>query len=310
MTVFLLAALLLFVGAFWLYLGLSRTRAMDETYLSRLKAVGRVAGIEIPDDRQFVETERLMGLLLLSSSGVTRRLLLAGWTATPERVMMAAGALLVAFLVGVIAFDWIGAFALPALLVGLAWWRLDSTARRHATNFADDLPNFLERFRQLIASGNSVGQAFDKAMFYSNDKVRRYLDPVALRMKFGVPLADALRVQATRLRLPELGMLALITRTNLRYGGNLSQILEHLIRVLRDQSRIRSEFHSLSSELRSSSKVMMAMPIAVGALIFVINPDYMYYFVDTAGGQFALALAAVFLGVGILLMRRMMRLNY
>lgn len=283
-------------------------RRADRKFRLRMAELGRAAGLATFDEDDLPQTERLMGRLMMSSSGITRRLMQANWEVTPARVIAFLTVVFVAAVIGIWQLGPIFGLLVAALVVGIAFQILDQAAERQVGAFLEELPNFLERLRQLISTGNSQAQAFDKALVYSGDAARCYLDPVALRLKIGVPLPDALRVQAQRLAVAELAMLALVVRTNLRYGGNLGQILEHLTRVLRDRIRARSEFEALSSELRTTAFVMVGIPPLVAVAILLMNPSYLDYFVDS--GQVMLGVAIGLEVVGILVMRRLMRVEY
>ncbi len=301
-------ALLALVGAGYLIDEYLLDRRADRQFRQRLNELGRATGVGGGEGDDTPETERLMGRLMMSSSGVTRRLMQANWVVTPPRMIAFVTLILLVAVAGIwLAGPIFGLIAVGAVVV-LAFSILDNAAERQVGVFLEELPNFLERLRQLISTGNSQAQAFDKALVYSGDAARIYLDPVALRLKIGVPLPDALRVQAQRLAIAELAMLALVVRTNLRYGGNLGQILEHLTRVLRDRIRARSEFKALSSELRTTAMVMVAIPPLVAVAILLMNPGYLDYFAEK--GQGMLITAVLLELAGILVMRRLMRVDY
>lgn len=301
-------ALLVAVAAGYLIDSYLRDWRLDQQYRARLAQLGRSMGGGSEFDDDTPETERLMARLMMSSSNITRRMLQADWHVTPQRFIAFVAALFVVVAVAVWFLGLLGGLAAGLGFLGIAYQRLNAAADRKVNDFLEELPSFLERLRQLISTGNSQAQAFDKALIYSGDAIRCYLDPVALRLKIGVPLPDALRVQAQRLAVAELAMLAMIVRTNLRYGGNLSYILEHLSRVLRDRIRVRGEFKALSSELRSTAFVMVAIPPLVGLAIMIMNPTYLDYFADK--GQVMLAVAIGLEVIGIVIMRRLMRIEY
>lgn len=280
----------------------------DQIYRRRLQQLGRSMGMASDVEGDIPETERLMGLLMMSSSGITRRMMQADWKVTPQRFVAFVAGLFVVVVAAVFFLGLLGGLAAGLGYLGLSYQILSAAAEKQVNAFLEELPSFLERLRQLISTGNSQAQAFDKALIYSGDAARCYFDPVALRLKIGVPLPDALRVQAQRLGVAELAMLAMIVRTNLRYGGNLSYILEHLSRVLRDRIRVRGEFKALSSELRSTAFVMVSIPPLVGLAIMAMNPSYLDYFADK--GQSMLAVAVGLEVIGIVIMRRLLRVEY
>ena len=71
---------------------------------------------------------------------------------------------------------------------------------------------------------------------------------------------------------------------------------------------MRNEFKSMSSELRSTAIVMVAIPPLVGLAIMIMNPTYLDYFADK--GQVMLAVAIGLEVIGIVIMRRLMRIEY
>lgn len=301
-------AILIIVAAGYLIDAYLHDRNVDRRYRARLASLSRSVGGGFEGDEEMMETERLMARLMMSSSGITLRLMQADWKVTPERFVAFITGLFIIAAVGVWLLGLLGGLAAGLGYLGLSYMLLSNAAEKQVNAFLEELPSFLERLRQLVSTGNSQVQAFDKALAYSGDATRCYLDPVALRLKIGVPLPDALRLQAQRLGIAELAMLAMIVRTNLRYGGNLGYILEHLARVLRDRTRVRNEFKSLSSELRSTAIVMVAIPPLVAGAIMVMNPSYLDFFMEE--GQLTLWIAIGLEVIGILIMRRMMKVEY
>lgn len=194
----------------------------------------------------------------------------------------------------------------PALL--LAWLRRRAGIRIEA--LVEALPYYVDGVRQLQAVGNSLPQALLKALPDSPPAVQSYLAPVARRLELGAPVADTMRQFAERLRVPEIAMLASAVRTNIRYGGSVAAILTNLAGLLRERSRVKRDLRAATSEIRVSSKVLIAMPFVAVVPLMFLNPSYITFFFHDPRGSNAGLFALAFEGLGILAMRLSMRLEF
>ena len=154
--------------------------------------------------------------------------------------------------------------------------------------------------------------AFSRALAYSESISVLYdaLLPVVRRVEHGVPFHEALQSRAILLRCNELAMLAAIAHANQRYGGSLSQILEHYTRMLRDRLRMKNEMNALSAEARTSAKAMMLLSVMVAAGIFQSNPDYLFFFTESTIGRVLLIYGSCSGLLGTFVMSRLARIEY
>ncbi|ODP37852.1 hypothetical protein BFL28_01655 [Sphingomonas turrisvirgatae] len=199
-----------------------------------------------------------------------------------------------------------------ALLAGgalpLLW--IKHLADRRIGQFIDLLPHYLEAIRQLLLVGNSFQQALTKATNDAGVAVRRYLDPAVRRIANGASVSDALDAVAERIDLTELHMVVAAVRTNQRTGGSIAPMLVALATLLRDRARVIRELKAASAETRLSAAVLCGLPPLAFLLISAINYDYMRYMWETAGGRRLLLVGLGFQTVGVLVMRRLMRLQF
>ena len=195
---------------------------------------------------------------------------------------------------------------LPTLAIG--WLRQRAQTRSDA--LIEALPHYIDAVRQLQAVGNSLPQALERALADAPDIVKSYFAPAARRLEMGAPVAETMQALAERLRIPEISMLAAAIRTNLRYGGSISTVLRNLAEILRERARVKWELKAATSEAKVSSRVLIAMPLLAMILLVAMNRAYILFFLEDPRGR-TLALVALGLeGLGILVMRRVMRLDF
>lgn len=229
----------------------------------------------------------------------------------PPQQLLAGGVALAAlgagltWLVGPLVGLVVPAALLLAGIYGL--WRL-ATQRLNA--FIEALPFFLDALRQLLIAGNSMQQALLKGAENTGPGMQRYLQPMIRRINNGAPVPDSIRWLAGRLDVAELHMLATAVETNFRYGGRMSVVLANLVQILRDRARVGRELKAATAEIRFGAIVLGFMPFAAAAIIAMVELNYMLFFVETEQGM---RLAAIALGlqiIGLVVMRRIMRLEF
>ena len=229
---------------------------------------------------------------------------------TMRALGIAAGVLLLIVLLALLLAGPVVALLLlivpPALL--LFWIRHRAYQRTSA--LIEALPHYIDAVRQMQTVGSSLSQAIERALHEAPDIVRSFLGPVARKLELGAPVSDAMQQQADRLHIPEISMLAAAIRTNSRFGGSITTILQNLSNILRERIRIKRDLLAATSEARVSGRVLIAIPFVAVAVLFSLNPTYPAFFIHDPRGH-TLALAAVVLqGSGVMVMRRMMRLSF
>jgi tight adherence protein B len=229
---------------------------------------------------------------------------------TIERLRLIGWLLLIAALAALVLAGPIAALAVVLGLPAAALAALRARAASRTEALIEALPHYIDAVRQLQAVGNSLAQALERALTDAPPPVRSCFVPAARRLAMGAPLGETMQQLAERLHIPELSMLAAAIRTNLRYGGSIGAVLHNLSNILRDRARLRWELKAATSEARVSSRVLIAMPLLAMILLVVMNPGYVAFFTGDPRGH-RLALVALGLeGLGVLVLRRVLRLDF
>jgi tight adherence protein B len=203
----------------------------------------------------------------------------------------------------------IGGAALAVMLV-LALVVFRVIAARRLAAFVDGLPLYLDATRQLVMVGNSLQQAMVKGGDGCSPGVARHLAPLLRRVQYGAPPGDSVAWLAERLDIIELHMLAAAIQTNARFGGRISNVLANLTQILRDRARVERELRSATAETRMSALILGALPVIVAAFISVTNPSYIEFFLDDPQGHKLIGIAVGMEVAGVLVMRRIMRIDF
>ena len=104
---------------------------------------------------------------------------------------------------------------------------------------------------------------------------------------------------------PEAGFFGIVIQIQSQAGGNLSEALGNLSRVLRDRKKMKAKVQALSMEAKASAVIIGALPFVVAFLVYLSSPNYIMPLFTTSVGHIILGVAGVWMGIGILVMRQM-----
>jgi tight adherence protein B len=96
----------------------------------------------------------------------------------------------------------------------------------------------------------------------------------------------------------------------MKSGGNLSEALGNLASVLRERKRLKGKIKALSSEAKASAMIIGALPPAVTAMVYYTTPTYIEPLFTTRAGNLMLAGCAVWMTLGILIMKKMINFKH
>lgn len=296
-----LALSFLILGAMVFHWVGERARALA-TIDRRLDGIGGTGSSAMPLVRSMAAVsvpERIAPLLARAQVEVT----------APALRIIVAAVLVAAVVLLIIA----GPVATLALLIGLpvavhSW--LIARGRKRIDALVEALPYYLDSVRQLQAVGNSMSQAVERSLADAPEALTSYFAPVARRLAMGAPVAETMQQLADRLQVPEISMLAAAIRTNLRYGGSIAGVFNNLAHILRERIRIRRELAAATSEAKVSSRVLIAMPLICMAILMFLNPGYIDFFLSDERGHTLSVIAVAMEVLGIVVIRRMLRLEF
>lgn len=198
------------------------------------------------------------------------------------------------------------------ILMPGAWIVLSRTvfSRSHGKRRAmllNQFPDSLSLIVRAVRVGIPVNEALRAVAREAPDPTRGEFDRVSDQIGIGAPVEQALRDMAARNELPEYGFFAAALTLQAQTGGGLTETLELLAEVIRKRVAMKARGYALSSEARTSSMVLGALPIATGLLISLINPDYMSVLITDHTGNIVLGMAVLFLMMGMFLMQTIIR---
>jgi tight adherence protein B len=241
------------------------------------------------------------------------RLARAGLSWSPRRFMVIACSLgvavfLIAMLTGVGLLVSLGlAFAAGG---GLPFWTLAFLKKRRETKFLEAFPDAVDVIVRGIKAGLPLLDSLKLIAGESEEPVRSEFRSIIETQTIGLPIGEACLKLYERMPVPEANFFGIVIFIQQRAGGNLSEALGNLSRVLRDRKKMKAKIKAMSMEAKASATIIGALPIAVMALVYITSPQYISLLWTEPLGRLMLAASVVWMSVGIFVMRRMINFDF
>jgi tight adherence protein B len=188
---------------------------------------------------------------------------------------------------------------------GLPRWFLGYVRKRRLEKFLTELPDALDVMVRGIKSGLPLSDALRVISAESAPPIGPEFWEVVEGQRVGITIEQGLERMYERMPLQEVNFLAIVLSIQSKTGGNLTEALNNLSKVLRDRRKMKAKIRSVSQEAKSSAAIIGSLPfLVVGGLSFV-NPDYLTPLWTTPIGNMLLVFSAVWMLTGVLVMRRM-----
>jgi tight adherence protein B len=127
---------------------------------------------------------------------------------------------------------------------------------------------------------------------------------------FGLPLSDACAKLYERIPVAEANFFGIVISIQQKAGGNLSEALGNLSRVLRDRKKMKAKIQAMSMEAKASAGIIGSLPPAVMTLVYLSSPRYIELLWLEPMGRMMLAASAFWMLMGVLVMRKMINFDF
>ncbi|WEX77535.1 type II secretion system F family protein [Sinorhizobium numidicum] len=212
-------------------------------------------------------------------------------------VALAGAGLLIAAGVGLIA------------AAGLPRWIISFMIKRRCGKFLDEFPNALDVMVRSIKSGLPLNDALRLIASDGQEPVKTEFRRVVESQQVGLSVPEACGRMIQSIPLPEVNFFAIVIGIQAQAGGNLSEALGNLSKVLRERRKMKAKVSALSMEAKASACIIGALPFIVATLVYLTSPDYMMVLFTDPRGHIIMGASAVWMSIGIWVMRNMINFD-
>jgi tight adherence protein B len=322
MSVEALLAVLAAGAGISLVIGLPRIVSTDMRWLDvRLRRYG-ARPFELSDDEQkraasVQVTQLIANRLEASVSGRTFAATIQTELARAN-VRLTVGEFLIlqasaAVIIAALAFFMSSAHLVAALFGTLGWFLPKIwLARREAGRlkaFDNQLADTIALMSNSLRSGLSLVQSMEMISHEAAPPISEEFQRVVREIGLGVGPQAALVNLVRRVNSEDLDLVVTAILVQFEIGGNLSRILDSIAGTIRERVKLNGEVRTMSAQGRMSGYILSGMPLAIGGILMLVAPAYMGKLFSPGPWLVLPFCAAVGIGIGMLVMRKLVAIE-
>ena len=226
---------------------------------------------------------------------------------------------IISAVLGVVAFGLtagLGLGLLPAIgfafaaSLGLPFWLLSFLKNRREAKFLNNFPDAVDVIVRGIKAGLPLLDSLKMIAMEGQEPLKSEFRTIIETQTVGIPLGEACTKLYERMPLPEANFFGIVIAIQQKAGGNLSEPLGNLSKVLRDRKRMKAKIVAMSMEAKASAVIIGMLPIAVMMLVWITSPTYIELLWTHPMGQMMLAGSAMWMFTGCMVMKKMINFDF
>ena len=244
---------------------------------------------------------------------LSSRLTQAGLDWSPRKFMILSGVLAAACfaITSLAGGGLIGAAGLAfAGGLGLPRWALNFLKKRREKKFLKALPDAVDVIVRGIKAGLPLFESIKVVATDAPEPLKSEFMAILETQAIGMPLGDACARLFDRMPVPEANFFGIVIAIQQKSGGNLSEALGNLSKVLRDRKKMAEKIQAMSMEAKASAAIIGSLPPIVMLLVYLSTPDYISLLWTHPTGQLMLVGCVLWMSIGIFVMKRMINFDF
>jgi len=193
---------------------------------------------------------------------------------------------------------------------GVPRWLLKFLKKRRENKFIAALPDAVDVIVRGVKAGlpllDCLKMIINEAPEPLSSEFRQIIETQAI----GVPLGEACAKLYERMPLPEANFFGIVVSIQQKSGGNLSEALGNLSRVLRDRKKMKGKIKAMSMEATASAAIIGSLPLVVMGIVSITSPAYIGLLFTEPLGRMMLVASACWMTMGMLVMRKMINFDF
>lgn len=205
----------------------------------------------------------------------------------------------------------------PALITVLAavggaslpYLHLRRKRARRMDAFEENLPEAIDLLGRAIRAGHPLTSGLKMVAEEAPEPISGEFRRVFEELRFGLGFEDSMLGMADRIPLVDVRIFVTAVMIQREVGGNLAEILDKLSYVIRQRFSILRQLRTYTAQGRMSGYILGGLPIFLGLVLFVLNPDNMKSFVQHPFGRVMLMVALVLQILGYMWISRIVKIE-
>lgn len=198
---------------------------------------------------------------------------------------------------------------LGGVLTGLPVGWLLMKRKRRLARFGNQMPEALELLGRSLRAGHSLNAGFGLVAGEMEPPLATEFGRCFEEQKYGIPLDEAIEEMAQRIPNMDLRFFATAVILQRQTGGDLSEILDKIGRLIRERQQILGQIQALTGEGRMSGAVLLALPPVLFLVMLKMNFEYVMMLFTDPAGRYMLGAALVSQLLGALMIKKIITIK-
>lgn len=186
---------------------------------------------------------------------------------------------------------------------------VNSKIKSNIQKIEQQLPDTLALISNTLKSGYSFLQAIDTASRELPPPISLEFQRILKEINLGTNTEKAMESLGRRVQSQDLELIIMAVLIQRQIGGNLSEILDNISDTIRSRIKIKGEIKVLTAQGKISGIIISLMPVVLGVILYFINPSYISLLFKHPLGLAMLGTAIIMQGLGIYLVRKIIRIE-
>ena len=194
--------------------------------------------------------------------------------------------------------------------LGVPRWLLAFLKKRRLARFLNAFPDAVDVIVRGIKAGLPLLECLRIVCNDAPEPIKSEFRAIVETQTIGMPISEACAKLYERMPVPESNFFGIVIAIQQKAGGNLSEALGNLSRVLRDRKKMKAKIQAMSMEAKASAAIIGALPVIVMILVYLTSPEYISLLWTHPMGRVMLAACGVWMSMGVLVMRKMINFDF
>lgn len=188
---------------------------------------------------------------------------------------------------------------------GFPNWLVNYLRNRRMKKFVEEFPNAVDVIIRGIKAGLPLGDCIRIIASEANEPVRSEFRKIVEAQTVGLSMSEAVDRLPDSIPTAEANFFSIVINIQQKAGGNLSEALGNLSKVLRERKKMKLKIQAMSSEAKASAGIIGALPFVVSGMVYLTSPGYMELLWTTSSGRTVMAVCGFWMFIGVMSMRKM-----
>src|SRR5438128_5017348 len=197
-----------------------------------------------------------------------------------------------------------------AMGCGMPLWLLKFLKKRREAKFLKSFPDAVDIIVRGIKAGLPLLDSMRIITTDAPEPLKSEFRAIIETQAIGMPLGEACGKLYESIPVAEANFFGIVIAIQQKSGGNLSEALGNLSKVLRERKKMRAKIQAMSMEAKASAAIIGSLPLIVMGLVYATTPKYIALLWQTDSGNIMLLCSAFWMACGIFIMKKMINFDF